>query len=335
MTALIAVVMCLIAASQSHDMRLVVLGAAVTTSLRKAPESDRPEIAAALRRGVKQAAALGGSVEAAATFTSWRDPVIVTSRPDGGKRWMRMWSMSKAVVMVGLLRAEGWGGVPGNTLTPEVQSALEGAITRSENCRQRRVVLELQQATGAGPAGARRAVAEVLRAAGGRAKVSEEVEPPESSCLEYLESQHEIADPLAPGVLLGTSEWRIGDAVRFARALAAGVYGKAISNRVLAEMRLPKAVSREVAPGELTAPLDWGAGEAFAGLNPAYKAGWGGSLDGDFLAGQFAVVDLASGPLAVAVAFHPDVQPPSDDPGRTAAPHAVELVMESLRRSQK
>lgn len=327
--------MCWIAASHSHDVRFVVLGSVAPASRRKAPEADRSTVTAALRHGVEQATELGGSVEAAAMFTNWRAPEIVTSPPGGGRRWMRMWSMSKAVVMVGLLRAEGWGRVPGNSPTPEVQSALEGAITRSENCRQRRVVLELQQATGAGPAGARRAVAEVLRAAGGRAKVSEEVEPPESSCVEYLESQHEIADPLAPGVLLGTSEWRISDAVRFARALAAGVYGKAIANRVLAEMRLPKAASREVAPGELTAPLDWGAGKAFAGLNPAYKAGWGGSLDGDFLAGQLAVVDLAAGRLAVAVAFHPDAQPPSDDPGRTAAPHAVALVMESLRRSQR
>lgn len=326
--------MCWIATSQSHERKLVVvLGFAAPASV-EAPEGDRREVTAALRRGVKQAAALGGSVEAAAMFTRWRAPVIVTSPLGGGRRWMRMWSMSKVVVMVGLLRAEGWGGVTGNPLTPEVQSALDGAITRSENCRQRRVVLELQQATDDGPAGARRTVAEVLRAAGGRARVGREVEPPESSCLEYLEGQHEIADPLAPGVLLGTSEWRIGDAVRFARALGAGVYGKAIANRVLAEMRIPKAASREVAPGELTAPSDWGAGKAFAGLKPAYKAGWGGSLNGDFMAGQLAVVDLAAGRVAVAVVFHPDVQPPSDDPGRTAAPHAVERVMESLRRSQ-
>jgi hypothetical protein len=28
--------------------------------------------------------------------------------------------------------------------------------------------------------------------------------------------------------------------------------------------------------------------------------------------------------------FHPDLQPPVDDPGRTAAPRALELAMESL-----
>ena len=156
-TAVIAAAMSWIAASQSHDMRFVALGSAAPASLRKAPEGDRREVTAALRHGVEQAAELGGSVEAAAMFANWRDPVIVTSPPGGGKRWMRMWSMSKAVVMVGLLRAEGWGEVPGNPLTPEVQKALEGAITRSENCRQRRVVLELQQAPGGGPAGARRA----------------------------------------------------------------------------------------------------------------------------------------------------------------------------------
>ena len=333
-TTLIAAGMCAIAASQSQDRSFAVLGSAAPSAIKRVPEGSRRELAAALRRGVERAAALGGSLEAAAMFAGWRDPVVVGSPPGGGRRWMRMWSMSKAVVMVGLLRAEGWDGAPGNALTPEVRSALKAAITRSENCRQRRVVLELQEATGGGPAGARQAVEEVVRAAGGRVRVGKQVAPPESSCFEYLESQHEISDPLAPAVLLGTSEWRIGDAVRFARALSAKVYGKAITNRVLAELRLPKAASREVAPGELTAPLDWGAGKVFAGLNPAYKAGWGGSLEGDFLAGQLAVVDLPTGRLALAVAYRPDVQPPSDDPGRTAAPHAIELVMESLRGTQ-
>jgi hypothetical protein len=329
--------MCWIAVSSSHDRRFVVLLGSAATSPREAPdapEENRREISHALRLAVSRAAALGGSVEAAAMYTDWREPVVVASPPGGRSRWMRMWSMSKVVAMVGLLRAEGWGRARGNALSPEVVSALQGAITRSENCRQRRVVLELQQATG-GPGGARRAVAEVLRAAGGRARPSDEVEPPDPSCIEYLEGQDEIADPLATGALLGTSEWRIGDAIRFVRALGAGVYGEAITKRVLDEMRIPKAVSREVAPSELTAPLDWGAGRAFAGLRPAYKAGWGGSLNGDFLAGQIALVDLPAGRLAVAAVFHPDVQPPSDDPGRTAAPHAIELVMKSLRRAQR
>lgn len=303
----------------------------------KAPadfKRERGEVARALAVSVRQAAALGGSVEVAAMLSGWPQPVVATSAQDGARRWMRMWSMSKIVTMVGLLRAEGWGGAAGkNPLSAELEEALAGAISRSENCHQRRVVLELQRATG-GPAGAQRAVGEVLRIADGEAKTSREVEPPDPSCIEYLESQREIPDPLAAGALLGTSEWRIGDAIRFVEALGAGTYGKAVADRVLAEMRAPKAASREVVPGELTAPLDWGAGRAFAGLEPAYKPGWGGSQDGNFLAGQIALVDLPGGvTLAVAVMFHPEVQPPSDDPGRTAAPHAVELVMVSLRRA--
>jgi hypothetical protein len=323
--------MCWIAVSSSHDRRFVMVLEPGATRSHEAPDApSRRGISHVLRLAVSRAAALGGSIEAAAMYTDWREPVVVASPPGGRSRWMRMWSMSKAVAMVGLLRAEGWGQVRGNVLSPEVVSALQGAIARSENCRQRRIVLELQHATG-GPAGARRAVAEVLHAAGGRVRPSDEVEPPESSCVEYLESQREIADPLATGALLGTSEWRIGDAIRFVRALGAGLYGGAVTKRALDEMRIPKAVSREVAPSELTAPLGWGAGRAFAGLHPAYKAGWGGSLDGDFMAGQIALVDLPAGRLAVAVMFHPDVQPPSDDPGRTAAPHAIELVMGALR----
>ncbi|HET8863287.1 MAG TPA: hypothetical protein VFM94_08565 [Solirubrobacterales bacterium] len=296
-------------------------------------ERQRDEVARALRASVGKAAALGGSVEAAAMLAGWPRPVVVTSESGGAGRWMRLWSMSKVVTMVGLLRAEGWDGDAGNPLSAELEEALEGAIRRSENCHQRRVVLELQEATG-GPAGARRAVEEAMRVAGGEVKTTGEVEAPDPSCVEYLEGQHAIPDPLAPGALLGTSEWRIGDAIGFIDALGQGAYGEAVTDRVLAEMRLPKATSREVAPGELTAPLDWGAGRAFAGLEPAYKAGWGGSQDGNFLAGQIALVDLDGvGRLAIAVAFHPDVQPPSDDPGRTPAPAAIELVMASVRES--
>lgn len=294
---------------------------------------ERGEVAAALSAGVRRAAALGGSVEAAAMLAGWPEPVVVTSAGDGASRWMRLWSMSKIVTMVAVLRAAGWAGSAGSPLSAELEDALEGAIVRSENCRQRRVVLALQRAAG-GPEEARRAVGEVLGVAGGQVRTSADVEPPDPSCVEYLESQREIPDPLASGLLLGTSEWRIGDAIRFTDALGRGAYGKAVTERVLAEMRAPKAASREVAPGELTAPLDWGAGDAFSGLAPAYKAGWGGSQDGEFLAGQIALVDLDRvGRLAIAVIFHPDVQPPSDDPGRTAAPRAIELAMSSVRRA--
>jgi hypothetical protein len=296
--------------------------------------SPLPDVGEALARGVRRAAALGGSVEAAVLPGGRREPVVATVPPKGGARWMRMWSMSKIVTMVAVLRALGWRDRPGDALSAEAESALWGAITRSENCRQRRVILELQQASGGSPAVARRAVAAVLRDAGARARLGTEVAPPDVSCVEYLEGQSEIATPLAPALLLGTSLWRISDAVRFVQAVGSGVYGDAVTDFVLAAMRAPKAPSREVAPGELTAPLDWGAGRALAGLVPAYKPGWGGSLQGNFLAGQIAIVNRPSGQeVAVAVMFHPDVQPSTDDPGETQAPLAVELVMRSLREA--
>jgi hypothetical protein len=123
----------------------------------------------------------------------------------------------------------------------------------------------------------------------------------------------------------------VADAVRFAHALGAGVYGQAISESVLGAMRKPKGRSREVSASEFTAPVDWGAGHSFAGLNPAYKAGWGGAQQGAFLAGQIASIELPrGGRVAVAVMFHPDVQPTKDDPGLTAAPQALDLAMGSL-----
>jgi hypothetical protein len=294
---------------------------------------ERRSLAEALRQGTARAAALGGAVEAAVTLGSWSRPLVAASGAGGASRQMRMWSMSKVATMVALLRAQGWGDEPGKPLSSEVEAALQRAITRSENCPQRRVVLELQRATG-GPQGARRAVAATLAEAGARVRPGAEISLPETSCLEYLESQRQIADPLGPAVLLGTSTWRVADAVRFMQGLADGVYGKAVTRRVLSELREPKRPSQEVLPDEYTAAPDWGAGRAFAGWHPAYKAGWGGSEHDAFLAGQIAVVEAPDGRRAeLAVMFHPAAQPAEDDPGLTAAPRALELVMASLRRA--
>jgi hypothetical protein len=287
-------------------------------------------VEAALQRGVKEAAALGGRAEAAVMLGDWRRPLVVAAGPPG-PREVRMWSMSKVSTMIALLRERGWGDQPGKVIPPEVTEALGGAITRSENCRQRHVVLELQRYAG-GPQATRAALADVLGAAGARAHVGSQIDLPESLCLPYLETQDEIEDPLVPALLLGTSTWRIEDAVRLVHALGEGAYGAALSKRVLDLMKQPKQASREVLEGELTAPLTWGAGDVYAGLTPAYKAGWGGALDGDFMAGQIALVVMPSGErLAIAAFFHPDAQPSRDDPGITAAPEAIATIMQNLR----
>jgi len=297
------------------------------------PTVEERKLAAALRRGVGRAAALGGQVEAAAMLDSSSSPLVATSESDGAERPMRMWSMSKVATMIALLRLLGWGKEPGEIPSPELASALEGALTRSENCRQRRVVLELQRAA-RGIAPARADFAEVFALAGGRATPGTQVEAPEPLCVPFLREQTEIPEPLGEALLLGTSQWRVTDAVRLAHALAVDRYGRAISTRVLTLMRAPKLPSRESKPGELTAPLDWGAGTVFAGADPAYKAGWGGSLNGNFLAGQIAVVPLRGGDhLSLAVMFHTDAQPSRDDPGSTTAPEALEAVMRSVWES--
>ncbi len=307
-----------------------------TASARGKPgarSGEERQLAAALRRGVTRAATLGGSVEAAAMLDASPGPIVATSEPRGASRYMRMWSMSKVATMVALLRALRSGNGPGEATSAEVDSALRGAIVRSENCRQHRVVLELQRRVG-GVAAARRAVAAVFARAGARPRIATEVAAPEPHCVPFLRSQTEISDPQAPTLLLGTSTWRVSDAARLAHALAVGAYGRVVSARVLDLMSAPKRPSRESPTGELTAPLEWGAGDAFAGLDAAFKPGWGGSLNGNFLAGQLAIAPIgADDHLAIAVVFHPDAQPPRDDPGITAAPRALQEVMESVRAS--
>ncbi|HEX5984453.1 MAG TPA: hypothetical protein VFY69_09630, partial [Solirubrobacterales bacterium] len=287
----------------------------------------------ALEAGVREAAQLGGEVEAAAMLDSSPAPLVATSAPGGAERYMRMWSISKVATTVTLLRLLGWEDRQGEMPSHELLEALAGAMTRSENCRQRRVVLELQRAAGGIPE-TREALSETFSLVEGEAIPGSQVAAPEALCVPFLEEQLQIPEPLAPALLLGTSRWRITDAARLAHGLAVETYGEAVSEAVFELMEAPKRPSRETQPGELTAPLDWGAGSVFEESAPAYKAAWGGTLNGNFLAGQIAVVPLEGGDhLALAVMFHPDVQPPRDDPGITTAPAAVETLMRAVRSS--
>lgn len=304
---------------------------AMTKRAAATPTAAERRIEAALEAGVEDAAKLGGEVEAAAMLDRSAAPLVATSEANGSTRYMRMWSMSKVATMVALLKALGWGERSGESLSHELLEALAGALTRSENCRQRRVVLELQRATG-GTEGARRALTEEFGEIGAEVEPGSQVAPPESLCVPFLRRQTGIPEPMAPALLLGTSRWRIADAARLAHALAVDSYGRTLSGAVLELMSAPKRPSREAEPGELTAPEDWGAGAVFGDLHPAYKAGWGGSLNGNFLAGQIAIVPLPGGDhLSLAVTFHPDRQPVRDDPGITESPRAIETVMRAVR----
>jgi hypothetical protein len=277
---------------------------------------------------VKAAGGVGGTATAAIMLDGWREPVTASSAARGSTRTIRMWSTSKVATAVLLLRQLGWGAEPGRRPSPEVESALEGALRRSENCRQRRVVLAVQAASGS-PAATATQLTDLFGEAGAHPRVARTTQPPDVLCVGYLDSQADLAAPDAPALALGTSRWRMSDAARFSHALGAGVYGRALADRVLAIMRAPKLRSRETPAGDYTPALDWGAGAALACGRPAYKAGWGGAQAGSFVAEQIAVVNRDA---AIAVAFAPAAQPALDDPGATRAPAAIELVMSRMAR---
>jgi hypothetical protein len=242
-----------------------------------------------------------------------------------------MWSTSKVVTAVLLLRQLGWGDAQGGTPSDEVERALEGALRRSENCRQRRVVLEVQARSGS-PAATARDLTDLLDQAGAHQVIARRTQGPDAICAGYLDSQRDLADPGAQAPMLGTSRWRMSDAARFAQALGAGVYGRALADRVLAIMRAPKLRSREAPPADYTPALDWGAGRTLTCGRPAYKAGWGGAQARSFVAEQIAVVRRGNRTAAIALAFAPAAQPALDDPGATRAPAAIELVMSRMAR---
>jgi hypothetical protein len=283
-----------------------------------AAAAEQEGMRAALARGVAAAERFGGRAEAAVWLDGWPGPVVV-----GGGAASRMWSMSKAVTAVAVFeRAR--GGPQG-----ELAQALDGALTRSENCAQRRVIVGLQTLAG-GVERARAAFDDVLRRAGADASLTLPAAAPEQQCVSYLQ-QHGagVPDPLQAAYQYGTATWTIDAAVRFAHALGSGGYGAA-GEQVLELLRRPKGVSREIQPGEFTADPAWGAGRAFARWQPAYKAGWGGAQTHDFVVGQIAVVRVGARIAAVAVTYHPARQPAADDPGQVDAATGLEALLDGV-----
>lgn len=283
-----------------------------------------PAAQAELRRrlalGTARAAALGAQVRAGAWILGQPQPVFAG---DDLNRRMRLWSMSKPFAAIVALRA----------IKPRpawLEPALEDLIMRSENCPMRELMVELQRRSGS-VAAVRSDLAKLFAAGGADdTAIAAEVEPPDPDCRERLERDG-IPLPGTEALLMGISTWRIDDAVRMTHALASGRFGVE-GDRLLALMRRPKAASEEIAdPGEYTADPAWGAALALGGLDPAYKPGWGGTLQGEFMVGQLVVVPAASPAMAIAVTVHPDLQPDVDDPGRTIGPQAVEAVLRSVR----
>ncbi len=279
----------------------------------------------ALERGARDGLRLGVRVSAAIWSSKWREPQTL----DGG-RPLRWWSMAKPVTALAVLQQAAEQGSP---VSPQLSEAMERAIRRSENCPQRRVVLELQHRAG-GEAAARARLAEIFARIGvaQRVQVTHQSQRAQPGCLPYLEaSSPPGGDTAAPALLLGTSTWTPSAAAAFARGLASDTFGEP-GARVLTMMRGRKLRSREQLPGDYTAALDWGAGRAFRGWSPAYKSGWGGASAHRFMAGQIVALRLSHASYGIAVMARPLRQQPSvDDPGLTGTPQAVEAVLRRLR----
>jgi hypothetical protein len=245
-----------------------------------------------------------------------------------------MWSVSKVATAIALLEVAGWDAKPG-PLRSDVKYAMRAALVGSTDCAQRQMVVELQEATG-GPAAAQAAVQSVLDRAGARqAVVLDRAAEASSGCQPYLSANSQTPDPYRLALQLGTAEWTVQDAARFALALGNGTFGSAIQRRILSLLRRPKEHSEDpFAQGlDVTTRLDWGAGEALGDLMPAYKAGWGGSSGETptFVNEQVIFLDLPTGPLGIALTYEPATVPIRDDPGLTEARGAMKLALTQLR----
>jgi len=243
---------------------------------------------------------------------------------------VRVWSMIKPVTAVALLRARK-GQVGG------LGRYLRGALLRSENCAQRKLVLELQRAQG-GIDQAKRALRDTLAAVGGNLVTRQaQISLDGRDCRVPGYDLLSAADAARPSLFAGTTDWRISDAARFAHGLRGErVFGKNISDRILGLMRQPKLRSREPsADSRITAPLEWGAGTTFRALcwQVAYKGGWGRNTTVPFTAGQLGTVELGNGRWAAfAVVFHPSKVPPDSDPGKADAPAGLAVALAPVKR---
>lgn len=247
---------------------------------------------------------------------------------------VRMWSVVKVPTAIALLQANGWGERRGRD-PATTRSAMTSALVGSADCAQRQLVVTLQDQVG-GPAAARIAVRRVLERGGARAaRVLRRASVAGAGCRPRL-AESGLANPYRSALQLGTAEWSILDAARFALALGNGTYPPAVQRRILGLLRRTKTKSDDVFARGLDVTTDprWGAGLALADLNPAYKAGWGGSSgETPTFVNQQAIFvrDRLGRALGIAVTFEPPDRPVRDDPALTAAPQAFLALLRELR----
>jgi hypothetical protein len=290
-----------------------------------------PALATSLRNALTAGiAGIPGTVQAAVMMDSWNQPVLAGQRLSDE---MRPWSMVKAVTAVTLFSERAAAG----RSTANVEEPLTRALTRSDNCAQREMTVQLERDFDGNLAATGAAIRQTLARAGGTIDVGiAQHNAAGQYCITPTYKGLSAADASYPALLLGTTHWHVRDAIRFVHALRGGTaFGVTASQKVLATLRLAKRNSQEPgAEAQLTAAPSWGAGATFGGScwHLAYKAGWGGHAQGRFLAGQIGTVDLPGGHwIAFAVMFHPTAQPPSDDPGLAHADTALASVLGSLK----
>ena len=292
------------------------------------PRTRRPSgLKAALEKGVRDAEAMGGIAEAA-VIVGDGDPVFAGS----ASREMRMWSMSKPVTAIAAAPGDG-GHRHSAGLDGRCATRCGDAITKSENCPQRRVVIGLKALNGGSSAKARQAFRSVLDAGRRRRRPyrARTRTARGSVATATCKRTPGAGDPLQPAPQFGVSTWTVVDAARFASALGQRRYG-APGEQVLELMRRPKGRSTELTTREdYTADSNWGAGRVFSGQNAAYKAGWGGTKQGKFMAGQIVTFAGRDGVVALAAMFHPSKQPDRDDPGQENTAAAIEAIMRAVK----
>jgi hypothetical protein len=294
---------------------------------------SRASLERSLAPAIADVSARDGTVQAAVMLDTWQRPLVLGEQLTTP---MRLWSLSKAVVAIALLRERERLGIGDSGLEPYLERALE----QSDNCAMRELTVDLQDAAG-GIERARRAIAEVVALAGGTIDI-ETAQTDREGAVCLSPSYPDLTPGFAKrtALLVGTATWTIADAIDFIHGLEADTEDlpgqPSVSRVVLDLMRDPKRPSREPSAGKLVAAPSWGAGEVFASScwRLAYKGGWGGAQAHiPWLASQMGAIGLPKGhTLAFVVAVHPYEQPVDDDPGHTTAPRGISHVLAALRR---
>ena len=313
-------------------------GAAATTTETTQTNAGGAELQkqltnAAASAVTKASSEFNGKTSVAVFVSGAAQPSVVGADDSQPKR---LWSLSKPVTAIAALKA---AEATPQGASPQLQRAIDDAITKSSNCGQRRVALGLQTLA-KGSSGAESEFNKVLATAGVQAAANGLDTGTTNDCARYIKQVNGSGQPdNQPSVYFGTAQWTVADAARFALALGDGKYGKA-GEFVKSEMSKQKqlddttdgVMSGQAQPGQdyTVNSVDWGAGNAFGEWNPAWKAGWGGSDAKQFQITQIATFKYKGLTVAVVARFAPSAPTTSDDPGKTTGPRAIESVFTQM-----